>query len=159
MRVFLAASPRTLAWEHGGRGCPSPVRRLPAPVPSVGFSTSGRVGSSSGTWLAALGPPAPRLGGQFRAVEGTEPWTSGGTCREPCVDREGKDQVSQNYTSRTPLPIPFPLRSYSPSVYCPLVPFVPVPTTWLEEIAESGRNKSFKHNPQIPPTYPDFPKG
>lgn len=69
-------------------------------------------------------------------------WTSGSTCRVAlCRPRRERSSVPELYFKDPP--IPFRLSSYSPSVYCPLVPFVPVPTTWLEEIAESGRNKSF----------------
>lgn len=71
-------------------------------------------------------------------------WTSGSTCRVAlCRPRRERSSVPELYFKDPPPPIPFRLSSYSPSVYCPLVPFVPVPTTWLEEIAESGRNKSF----------------
>lgn len=97
----LPQDPRLGTWG----GVLSSVRRLHAPVPSVGFSTSGRVGSSSGTWLARSRLPSAKDG---RTVQGSRGGRASGRragrAGWPCVDREGKDQVSQNYTSRTPPP-------------------------------------------------------
>lgn len=90
----------------GVGGCLSSVRLLPAPVPSVGFSTSGLVGSSSGTWLARSRLPSAKAG---RTVQGSRGgpslWTSGRTCRMAlCRPRRERSSVPELYFKEPPYP-------------------------------------------------------
>lgn len=93
----------------GAGGCLSPVRRLPAPVPSVGFSTSGRVGSSSGTWLARSRLPSAKAG---RTVQGSRGGRALDVGRDVqgalCRPRRERSSIPELYFKDPPThPIPF----------------------------------------------------
>lgn len=143
--VLLAASPRTLAWEQSwGGGLPVVGLRTVRVCASCCLvsQTPGRVGSSSGTWLARS-RAAQCQGWEDSSGQQRGPGLrmSGRTCRvAQCRLRRERSSVPGLYFKDPHL---FPLSSLSPS-YCPLYGYPSCQFQQLGpgEIAENGRNKS-----------------